>query len=69
MTKQVIIEQREGIVGCKRCAHYKCTALFELCRHQQSEYTLIGDIEHHTCQHMRQERGPCGPEMRLRVLR
>lgn len=69
MTKQVVIEQRADIAGCKRCVHYKCTALFELCKHSQSEYTLIGEIERHTCSHMRQVYGGCGPEMKLRVLR
>lgn len=69
MTKQVIIEQCADITGCKRCAHHYQTTLFELCGHPQSEYTLDGDIECHTCSHMRQERGPCGPETRLRVLR
>lgn len=69
MTKQRIVEQRSDITGCKRCGHYARTALFELCGHPQSEYTLVGEIERHTCNHMRQDYGLCGPEMRLRVLR
>lgn len=67
MTKQIIHPQQQtSIVGCRQCAHFRPAEVYQLCAHPKSEYSLIGEIELHTCAHMRGEDGLCGTEMRLR---
>lgn len=52
--------------SCADCAHYSPRALFELCLHSESAYFALGESDHHTTAHMRDEvRGKCGAERRL----
>lgn len=53
--------------GCDACGHFAPTDLFDLCHHARAAYSVAGRGEFHTCTHMRQDRGPCGPDARLRA--
>lgn len=56
--------------SCEDCAHYSPRALFELCLHSESAYFALGEADHHTVGHMRDEvRGKCGADRRLFAAR
>lgn len=38
---------------CYSCIHYEPTALFDLCKHHSSRYSIAGKVDYHTISHMR----------------
>ena len=46
---------------CDECEHHKSTAVFELCMHTDSRYSIAGKVDFHTISHMRSI-GSCRPE-------
>lgn len=67
MTKQYLRELKTvEIGGCKGCRYYKRDEIFQFCTHEASKYKVQFE-EYHTCQHMRDEHGPCGREMKLHL--
>lgn len=49
---------------CGECAHHQATAVFDLCKHAQSLYSIAGKADHHTIGHMRTV-GACRAEASL----
>jgi len=45
------------------CAHFRVTALFDLCMHKESAYTIAEKTDQHSAGHMR--RLGCGADARL----
>ena len=64
MTRQVLVQAKADITGCKQCGFFRDTRIFELCTHKLSEYVWEGAVDYHTCQHMRGNQ--CGAGMVLR---
>jgi hypothetical protein len=52
------------LTKCHECEHYKSTAVFDLCMHAQSRYSIAGKVDFHTISHMRAN-GPCRREATL----
>jgi len=51
------------VPACMDCAHFRVTALFELCMHKESAYTIAEKTDQHSAGHMR--RLGCGADARL----
>lgn len=47
---------------CRQCKHYRNAAVFELCQHPKSAYSVAGKSDFHTITYMRQDRFPCGED-------
>lgn len=53
----------------KQCEHYRDVAVFELCHHPKSVYSVAGKSDFHTIVHMREHANLCGPIATLRKSR
>lgn len=52
---------------CEDCVHCRPSMLFTLCMHSASRYSVAGNEDFHTIQHMRDLHvGLCGSDMKLR---
>lgn len=49
---------------CRGCKYLQQTAVFDLCKANQSQYSIEGKVDFHTVGHMR-TRGACGESARL----
>ncbi len=65
-SRRAIKSHNTSIDGCHECKHHQPTNIFELCAHPKSIYSINGVNDFHTCQHMREEYGLCGHELRLK---
>lgn len=41
------------LAKCRECAHHEATAIFDLCKHESSRYSIAGKVDFHTIAHMR----------------
>lgn len=64
-TKTVLREYVTDITGCGDCKHRDDKNIFQLCKHEQSQYRYDGKADYHTIQHMREQRSPCGLDKKL----
>lgn len=67
MTRQTLIQHYASIDGCSTCRNYEPGDVFILCNHELSKYNVAGRDDLHTCSHMRQPYGACGPDHKLKT--